>query len=191
MPFLGLLGLLLGDASVLEQAMPPIIASEAPLQELESSSPDATLKVLPFVIEGSVESFDPVKKAQELAQTISRKWCGTYSSFNDGSRINVTLLFSKVKPIGQIVSLDGQLLIDGSEVDLRGNLNAQSNQIELLIISNQRILDIEPGGTFLGLAGLERLLWNSPRLNNPGGYIDLNSKCSAQSSKAQTIFTVL
>ena len=38
MPFLGLFELLIVDASRLEQSMPRGIASEAPLQELESSS---------------------------------------------------------------------------------------------------------------------------------------------------------
>ena len=177
MPFLGLFELLIVDASRLEQSMPRGIASEAPLQELESSS-DSNLKVLPFVIEGSVENFDPVIKAKELARTLSRKWCGNYSSFNDRSKTNVTLLFSKVEPIGQIISLDGQLLIDRKKLDVRGNLNVKSNQIELLINSNELILNLEPGGTFFGLDGLKRLVWNSTRLNNAGGYIDLEPICS-------------
>ena len=164
------------DASRLEQSMPPGIDSLAPLQELEPSF-DSNLKVLPFVIEGSVENFDPVKKAKELARTLSRKWCGTYSSSNDGSKINVTLLLSMVKPIGQIVSLEGQLLIDGNRIDLNGSLNVKSNQVELLIVSNELIFNFEPGGTFVGLDGLRKLIWNSTRLNNPGGYIDLEPIC--------------
>ena len=177
MPFLGLFELLIVNVSRFEQSMPRGIASEAPLQELESSS-DSNLKVLPFVIEGSVENFDPVIKAKELARTLSRKWCGTYSSFNDRSTTNVTLFFSKVEPIGQIVSLDGQLLIDGKKLDVSANLNVKSNQIELLINSNELILNLEPGGTFFGLDGLKRLVWNSTRLNNAGGYIDLEPICS-------------
>ena len=177
MPFLGLIELWSVDASHLQQSMPHAIRAEAALEQLETSS-DPNLKILPFVIEGSVESFDPVLKAKKLAETMPRKWCGIYRSFGEGLNPSVTLFFSKVKPIGQILSLDGKLLIDGNAIPFHGNLNAKSNQVELLNIANQRIFGLEPGGTFLGFNGLRKLTWTPPRLNVSGGQINLKPSCN-------------
>ena len=183
MPLLGLLELLIVDASRLEQSMPLDIRSEAPLQQLELPS-TPNLEVLPFVIEGSVDTFDPVERAKELAQTISRKWCGTYRSFDNSSNFDVILSFSKIKPIGQMVALHGQLLIDGQKMNVRGNLHAKSNQIELIVDSNYLNSNLSLGGIFVGLDGLKSLIWNSPSLNKPGGSMNLNEACDHQDSKS-------
>ena len=71
MPVWGLFALLMANASSLEQSIPRSMGSEAQLQQL--SAPDQKIKVLPFVIEGSVESFDPVERANELADKIVQK----------------------------------------------------------------------------------------------------------------------
>jgi len=172
MPFLELFALLIANASRLEQSMPTSVEREVPLEQLQLA-PDLDIEVLPFVIEGSVENFDPVENAKELAEKLSRKWCGTYSSFNDGSKFDVTLLLSQVDFIGQIVDVRGEIFIDGLRARVRGNLNAKSNQIELIVISNQLIVDIEPGSVFLGLEGMKSLVNKSSRLNNLGGRLDL------------------
>ena len=182
MPFLGLLELLIVGASIVKQSMPSDIRSEVPLQKLEPFF-DQKPEVLPFVIEGSVESLDPIQRAKELALTISRRWCGNYRSFNNNSTNNVTLLFSQIKPIGQIVSFYGQLIIDEEQAKIRGSLNAKSNQVELMVLSNYRMIDLESGGTFVGLYGLKRLLWNSPKLNDLGGIINLNDTCGDKNLK--------
>ena len=182
MPYLGLFALLIVDASLLGQSMPPETPSEESIEQFEVPV-DTKLEVLPFVIEGSVENFDPEERAKELVKTISRKWCGTYSSFKDGSSQTATLLISKVKPIGQIVALQGQLLINGRNTQIRGNLNAKSNQIELIPLSNKWIFDIEPGGIFVGLQGPKRFIFNSPRLTDYGGILDLNKDCKDEISK--------
>ena len=172
MPFLELFALLMGNASGLEQSMRASVEREAPLEQLQLA-PDLDIEVLPFVIEGSVENFDPIEKAKELAKKLSGKWCGTYSSFNDGSKFDVTLLFSQVDFIGQIVDVRGEIFIDGLRAKVRGNINAKSNQIELIVISDQLIVDIEPGSVFLGLEGMKSLVNKSSRLNNLGGRLDL------------------
>ena len=53
MLLLGLIELLIVDASYLGQSMPPEASSEAPIEQLEAPL-DTKLQVLPFVIEGSV-----------------------------------------------------------------------------------------------------------------------------------------
>jgi len=177
MPFLELFALLMGNASRLEQSMPTSVEREVPIEKLQLA-PDLDIEVLPFVIEGSVENFDPVEQAKELAKKLSRKWCGTYRSFNDGSKFDVTLLFSQVEFIGQIVDLRGEIFIDGLRAKVRGNLNAKSNQIELIVISDQLIVDIEPGSVFFGLEGMRSLVNKASRLNNLGGRLDmLNIDC--------------
>ncbi|WP_320666759.1 hypothetical protein [Prochlorococcus sp. MIT 1307] len=185
MPFFQLL---VANASVLEQSMPSAIKDEPLIQEMQVA-PEPKIEVIPFVIEGSVESFDSIERAKEIAKTLARKWCGTYSSFNDGSKLDLTLFFSQVKPIGQIVVLHGEVLIDGVTTSISGNINARSNQIELILISNQLIAGIEPGGTFLGLDGIKSLAWKPSRLNDSGGRLDFKNTCSKVNSKAQSVFT--
>ncbi len=176
MSFLGLFASLIANASGLEQSMPRSIRSEAPPKQL--SAPHQEIKVLPFVIEGFVESFDPVERANDLVESFSRKWCGTYSSFNDDSVFDVTLVFSNVTSTGQMVFLSGELSIDNRTINLRGNLNAKSNQMELLIDSDQVVAGLEPGGMFVGFERSKILAWKAPRLNNFGGILLLSKACT-------------
>ena len=60
---------------------------------------DSGFKIIPYVLEGQVEDFDPVARAAYLAKTISRSWCGTFRSFEKGSKVGVKITFSKVIPI--------------------------------------------------------------------------------------------
>ena len=175
MPFLELVGLLIANAVPLEQSIPNSVIERAPLEQLQLA-PDTKIEVLPFVLEGSVDSFDPAERAKEMEKRISRKWCGIYRSFKTGETLDVTLLLSKVKSIGQIVTLRGDVLIDQTKTKFNGNLNAKSNQTELILLSNKWISDIEPGGIFLGLEGAKNFVWKPSRLNHLGGRLDFN-KC--------------
>ena len=71
MPFLGLFALLMANASGFEQSIQRSMGSEASLLYL--SSVDQEVKVVPFVIEGSVESFDSVERAKALANLLSQR----------------------------------------------------------------------------------------------------------------------
>ena len=175
MPFLELFGLLIANALSLEQSIPNAVLEEVPL-ELLQLAPDTKIEVLPFVLEGSVDNFDPAERAKELEKRISRKWCGTYRSFKTGETLDVTLLLSQVKSIGQIVAIQGDVLIDQMKIKFSGNLNAKSNQTELILLSNKLISDIEPGGIFLGLEGAKNFVLKPSRLNHLGGRLDFN-KC--------------
>ena len=109
MPFLGLFELLIAHAPRIEQPMAQPLSVEVPLVQLPR---EQQIEVLPFVIEGSVDNFDPIKRAKELINTIPRKWCGTYRSFNDDSNFEVILYLAQSQLIGQIVSLEGEILIN-------------------------------------------------------------------------------
>ena len=104
MPILGLFALLIADASGLGQSMPDLNAPKEPLEQLNLPL-DSKLKVLPFEIEGSVETFDPEKRAKELVKSISRNWCGTYTSSHYAANYPVNMVFSEVQSIGQMVVL--------------------------------------------------------------------------------------
>ncbi|WP_063404295.1 hypothetical protein [Prochlorococcus marinus] len=144
---------------------------------------DSSQLALPLVVEGSVQRFDPLARAVDLAETMPRQWCGTYKSFADGSNVDVNLELSKLTPIGQIIDLRGEMRLGSVTTPVQGNLNAKSDQLELLPLSDQLIPGVEPGGFFIGLQELTMVGWQAPRLTNKGGMLDLNSSCSVQASE--------
>ncbi len=166
-------------------AMDPPIGSEvsgATALPLDSLSQPA-----PIVLEGSVENFDPVARAAELAISMPRQWCGTYTPFQKGSTIVVTLTFTKVTAIGQMIDLRGNLDFGKFSTPFQGNLNAKSDQLELLPLSKNLIAGMDPGGTLMGLQGINLLGWNSPRFVSQGGTFDLKTSCASEISKAPII----
>ena len=185
MPFLELFGMLIANALPLDQSIPDLVLEELPLEQLQLA-PDTKIQALPFVLEGSVESFDPVERAEKLEKKISRKWCGTYRSFKTGSNLDVTLFLSQVKSIGQIVAIQGDVLIDQIKIKFSGNLNAKSKQTELIFLSTKFISDIEPGGIFLGLEGAKSFVWKPSRLNHLGGRLDFNKSCEKVNLKTSS-----
>ena len=144
------------------------------------------IKIKPFVIEGSVENFDPVARAAQLAKTLNKKFCGVYRSFEDDVDLEVILTFSEIKPIGQIVDLHGEMIIGGVTTSIAGQLNAKSDQLELIPLAEELPPGLEPGGLFIGLQGTNLFAWKAPRLDTSGGRLELNSQCSEKISKAPT-----
>ncbi len=144
---------------------------------------DSSQLAVPLVVEGSVQRFDPVARAADLAETMPRQWCGTYKSFADGSYVDVNLNLAKLSPIGQIIDLRGEMRLGSVTTPVQGNLNAKSDQLELLPLSDQLIPGVEPGGFFIGLQEFTMVGWQAPRLTNSGGMLDLNSSCSVQASE--------
>ena len=174
MPLLGLFELLIAHAPRIEQPMVQPLGIEMPLVELPL---EQEIEVLPFVIEGSVDNFDPIKRAKELINTIPRKWCGTYSSFHDDENLDVILHLAQPQLTGQIVSLEGEIVIGGIKTKFLGSVNAKSNQSQIILLSEASIYDLEPGGIFFSLEGIQRYAWKSPRLDNRGGEIDFTENC--------------
>ena len=76
----------------------------------EALTVDYDFQEKPYILKGSIESFDPVLRAKELAKTIPRKWCGTFSYFGKDHTYDVVLNFSEAIPIGQIITLKLSLI---------------------------------------------------------------------------------
>jgi len=57
---------------------------------------------------------------------------------------------------------------------VQGNLNAKSDQLDLLILGDATAVGLEPGGSFLGLQTFQLSGWEAPRLTSPGGKLELS-----------------
>ncbi len=138
---------------------------------------EPTLKIVPYVLEGSVENFDPVARAKELAKTLPRKWCGTFTPFGNENALDVSIRFSSVTPIGQMLTLKGDMVIGPLKTPLSGVLNAKSDQLELIPISDRLLASVEPGGLFMGFQGFSLTGWKPSRLTTDGGRLQMSQIC--------------
>ena len=93
--------------------VPPVIDIPVEIQApfASSQSFDSSQLAIPLELEGSVESFDPVARAADLAATLPRQWCGNYTSFTSNSTVDVELTLTRLKPMGQMVDLRGEMRI--------------------------------------------------------------------------------
>lgn len=126
----------------------------------------------------SVELFDPVARAQQLADQLPRSWSGSYQAFGGGAPVPVQLRIASLKPMGQMVDIRGEMTMGGVTTPVQGNLNAKSDQLEILPLIDNLSLGLEPGGDFLGLQGFSLSGWNPPRLTNPGGRLVLDPEAA-------------
>jgi hypothetical protein len=120
-----------------------------------------------------VESYDPVGRAQLIAERIPRIWRGTYRPFGGGASLPAVLQLRQVTPLGQMVDLRGELSLAGRTSPVQGNINAKSNQLDLLVLGNDPGAALEPGGEFQGQQGLSLSGWLPVRLTTPGGRLQL------------------
>lgn len=126
--------------------------------------------------DGAVETFDSVGRAQLLSREMPRDWVGTYQSFEDNRAVPAELSLTAVTSIGQMVDLRGTITINGTSTPVQGNLNAESDQLDLLILCRCNVGSLEMGGAFSGQQGLLISGWNAPRLTHPGGRLDLRPR---------------
>ena len=163
--------------------VPPVV--DLPVDStvpLESQLPfDASKLAIPLMLEGSVESFDPVERASSLAASLPRQWCGTYRAFPSGVDQTVLLKLSNVRADGQMVAVRGEMTIGSIATPVQGNLNAKSDQLDLLPLADTLPDNLEAGGQFLGLQGFALDGWQAPRLTNPGGRLSLAPDCASES----------
>jgi hypothetical protein len=127
----------------------------------------------------AVEMFDPVARAQLLARDTPRSWCGTYQSFDTAQVVSVQLELSTLEPMGQMVVLRGQFSAAGVTTPVQGNLNAESDQLDLLLLASAQPAGLDFGGQFSGLQGLQLSGWQANRLTNQGGRLELRPSCGA------------
>jgi len=168
--------------------MPITMDMNAPIEipaTFEPSLPlDASALQEPLELEGSVQRFDPIARAVNIAMSMPREWCGSYVSFTSGNSVDVKLTFANVQPIGQMVDLRGNMQIGDTITPVQGNLNASSDQVDLLPLASQLTDDLEPGGSYLGLQGMTLSSWQAPRLTNRGGSLSLAPSCSGSEAPA-------
>lgn len=136
------------------------------------TAPAATPAVVP-IIQG-VETYDPVGRAQLIAERMPRIWRGTYRPFGGGGTLPAVLQLQRVTPLGQMVDLRGELSLAGQTTPVQGNINAKSNQLDLLVLGTNLGAVLEPGGEFQGQQGLSLSGWLPDRLTSPGGRLQLS-----------------
>jgi len=121
-----------------------------------------------------IDTFDPVARAALITSQLPRQWNGTYQAFNGGSVLPVTLKLVSVRALGQMVDLHGEMTVGSVAVPVQGNLNAKSDQLDLLVLATNKVAGLELGGEFQGLESLALNGWIAPRLTNSGGQLVLN-----------------
>jgi hypothetical protein len=122
---------------------------------------------------GAVETFDSQGRATALARDLPRAWSGSYLPYGGGTSMPVELRLDSLNAMGQMVDLRGQLTIAGVTTPVQGNLNAKSDQLDLLLLSDTLPAGFEPGGTVMGLEGFNLSAWQPPRLVTLGGRLQL------------------
>jgi hypothetical protein len=122
---------------------------------------------------GTVETFDPIGRARLIAELIPRRWSGTFRPFASGTVQPVQLELSSAAPVGQMVDLRGRITIGTTTSDIQGNINAKSDQLDLLVLGDAPIPGLEPGTGFQGLQGLSLSGTSLIRLTDPGARLQL------------------
>ena len=179
--------ILIANEGVAQEAIPVPSASQTTVEDLLPQ--ESSIKIKPFFLEGSVDNFDPIKRAKSLSKTISRKWCGNYQPFNEEKNFPVTILFNKLQPKRQIISIEGEMILDNKKILLAGILNAKSDQLELIPLLEKPLQGLEPGGYFVGLQGVNLFTWKASKLDQYGGRLELSNQCLVNSSKTLPIKT--
>ena len=88
--------------------------------------------------------------------------------------MSVQLDVTTATAMGQMVDLRGQMTVGSVTLPVQGNLNASSDQLDLLLLGDVSAAGLEDGGLFIGLQGFTLAGWAAPRLTNPGGQLVLN-----------------
>ncbi|WP_225867356.1 hypothetical protein [Cyanobium sp. NIES-981] len=183
MPIAALRPLLLAAIPVVTVPLvPPQARAATPLASdgfMPFSPPASTTIQADDYGSGAVETFDPVGRAQLLEREIPREWVGTYQPFDTNRPVPAEMRLTAVKAFGQIVDLRGAITIDGTSTPIQGNLNAESDQLDLLLLCRCDVGGLEMGGAFSGQQGLLLSGWNAPRLTNPGGRLDLRPRATS------------
>jgi len=143
----------------------PLLLAATPLVVDAPSSPLEPMQI---------QNFDPVARAAVLAQQLPRQWSGTYQPFGGGTFFPVVLTLSSATALGQMVDVRGAMAIGGTKLPVQGNLNANSDELDLLLLGDVPAAQLEAGGRFIGLQGFSLSGWRAPRLTNPGGMLVLN-----------------
>ena len=176
-------GLLVGDQFLIPQAvaatpggvptaMPLPGSSFVPFQAPSAGSAQRLDQATDTEM-GPVQTFDPSARAQVIARELPRQWSGTYQAFGGSAPVPVQLTFADVTPVGAMVTLRGEMTIAGQKTPVQGNLNAQSDQLELIPLAAKLGGGLNAGGRFQGLQGIALSGWSADRLTDMGGRLAL------------------
>jgi hypothetical protein len=166
-------------AAILLAAVPmPGPAPFPPFSDAASVAAEAQYGGAP----GMVETFDPVARAQRMAEQMPRTWSGNYQPFGNAPPIPVVLVIESLRPMGQMVDLRGRIMISSVDAPVQGNINAKSDQLDLLLLSDVAIENLQPGGFFQGQQGLSLSGWMGARLTEVGGRLQLAPQMPAEPS---------
>ena len=120
-----------------------------------------------------VQTFDPIKRARMLADTLPRLWEGRLRLAGSSERLPAALELDRLVPLEAMVDVFGQLTIGGQTVPVQGNLNAATEQLSLLLLGDDLPAGLEPGGHFLGLQMFNISMWVGPRLTSRAALLRL------------------
>ena len=144
-------------------AFAPVVPPAARQQATSRASAPLLIDAAP------VETFDPIGRASLIAARMPRLWNGSYTPFDSGVPVPVRLRIASTGSAGQMVVLKGKISIAGVESPVQGNLNAKSDQLDLLVLGAHPGAELGSGGAFQGLQGLSLSGWNGDRLTMMGG----------------------
>jgi hypothetical protein len=133
-----------------------------------------------------VETFDPIARAGLIATQMPRLWNGSYTPFDGGMPVPVSLSLASTSSAGQMVVMRGTITIGGVASPVQGNLNAKSDQLDLLVLGAAPGADLGAGGAFQGLQGLSLSGWNADRLTMMGGRLQLMPVPGSQKLASET-----
>jgi hypothetical protein len=161
---------LLAFSSLLMAASPAVAA---PAMVPFDPNSAAVRSELNAVQTDTVDQFDPVARAQQLAAELPRRWRGSYLAYGSGSPLVVQLDLTALQAVGQMVVLQGTMTIGSVATPVQGNLNAKSDQLDLLLLGDAGSVGLEVGGAFQGLQAFQLSSWEAPRLTSAGGKLEL------------------
>ena len=135
----------------------------------------SSLPAGPLLMESApVETFDPIARAALIRDQMPRLWSGSYVPFDGATQQPVELSLEQVSAAGQMVVLVGEIRVADMVSPVQGNLNAKSDQLDLLVLGDAPGPTLEPGGSFQGVQGMTLAGWNADRLTAMGGRLVLS-----------------
>lgn len=138
-----MLPLLLAAANSLPVGSPVPVGGYVPYNP-PAGSPQAAETYLLGTL-SPVETFDPAARASALAQTMPRNWSGTYQPFDGGASVPVALNLASITAFGQMVDVRGEMTVGSVVTPVQGNLNAKSDQLDLLVLCQCDVAGLELG----------------------------------------------
>jgi hypothetical protein len=156
-------------------ALPLLVAATPlPSDAYRPPLPSSSGRMLPLLESSPVETFDPIGRAALLRDRMPRLWSGSYVPFDGSGPQMVELSLEQVSSVGQMVVMVGEIRVADRVSPVQGNLNARSDQLDLLVLGSDPGPSLQAGGSFQGVQGMTLAGWKSDRLTAMGGRLVLS-----------------